>query len=785
MRWRVLCCCGLLLGGATLHAASNSVASASGPDAVSVALRAGDKLESVLARLNERGFRIVYSSALVTPDMQLLATPKSSSIDALLREILAPWNLRAVHAANGDWLIGRDETAVTPPQPQRPGAVAESLEVIDVTATRMQLAVGSGSEVSLDRQDVARMPHLADDAMRMLKVMPGVSGGDYSAALNIRGGRREEALLTIDGAEIHNGFHFRDLDGALSVLDTNLVENIDFVTGGMTADIGDYMSGAVGLQTHRPSPDDAYRSGVGVSFVSAYGRSSGNFADDRGWWLASVRRGFLDLLTQRAVNSDEQLTPRYTDVFAGGGYQLDEHTSLTAHLLFSDDDLRYISDGDNTDSAGKGRSLHAWLTLDHAFSDALRSHTVLSMSTVNQSRDSTGKDERRSGTVFADNDFRFLDLRQDWSWSLGENQLPRFGFNVGEQRGIYDYSLQASIFDPLITPVPIDSNYGTQATFDLRKLGVYGAWRTRLGERLTAEAGARWDRYSYDPGQKFDAVSPRLNLVYAVGTAGELRAAWCVVHQPQSINELQVEDDVEQFFGPEKVTQWVLGYAHRFEHGFSARLDLYDKRYADLRARYENIADPMQLIPEGGTDRVRVDASTARARGVELTLRRDAERGIAGWLSVVFARAEDFVEGAWRPRLWDQRETATFGTSWTGEFWNVSVAGQWHSGMPTTALGVVSVPSPGGGQEFHGTAGPINDERWGPYARLDLRVNRDVLLAQSKLSFYLEVTNLTDRKNPCCVNGYHAEQGRFGPELVIDEGYWLPLMPSLGFQWEF
>jgi hypothetical protein len=127
----------------------------------------------------------------------------------------------------------------------------------------------------------------------------------------------------------------------------------------------------------------------------------------------------------------------------------------------------------------------------------------------------------------------------------------------------------------------------------------------------------------------------------------------------------------------------------------------------------------------------------------------------------------------------------TFGTSWTGEFWNVSVAGQWHSGTPTTALGVVSVPLPGGGETIRGTAGAINGDRWGPYARLDLRVNRDVLLAQSKLSFYLEVTNLTNRHNPCCVNDYHAEQGRFGPELIIDQGYWLPLLPSFGFQWEF
>src|SRR6185503_5773159 len=139
-------------------------------------------------------------------------------------------------------------------------------------------------------------------------------------ALNIRGGRREEALFTIDGAEIHNAFHFRDIDGAFSVLDTSLVEGIDFVSGGMTADVGDYMSGVAGLQTRRPSPGDEYRSGVGISFVSAYGRTSGTYADDRGWWLASARRGFLDVLTKKVVPDDEQLTPRYTDVFVATGY---------------------------------------------------------------------------------------------------------------------------------------------------------------------------------------------------------------------------------------------------------------------------------------------------------------------------------------------------------------------------------------------------------------------------------------------------------------------------------
>lgn len=771
--------CLVMMLGVAVHADEAATATPA-------AMRAGDRLDAVLAGLNARGLRIVYSSALVRPDMTLRAVPSAVEIDALLREILAPWNLRAVRAGNGDWLIATDDAAASAPK-SLPGVSIETIDVIDVTASRLRLAIGGASETFLDRQEVERMPHLADDPMRMLKVLPGVAGGDFSAALNIRGGRREEALLTIDGAEIHNAFHFRDLDGAMSVLDTSLVEGIDFMTGGMTADFGDYMSGVVGMQTRRPSPADNYGSGVGISFVSAYGRSSGTFAEDRGWWMASARRGFLDVLTERLVADDERLTPRYTDVFLAGGFDFSDRTSFAARYLLSDDDLKFYDDGrdERIDSAGKGQSQHLWFTLDHAFSDSLRTSTLLSVATVKQTRDSAGFEERRNGVVYADNDFQFLDLRQDWSWSLSDTQLARWGFNIGQQRGEYHYALDGHITDPLIAPFPIATIYSTNMDVELRKLGVYAAWRTRLGSRTTAEAGLRWDHYGYDGGLEFDAASPRLNVVYSFSDDAELRAAWGVNYQPQSVNELQVEDNVTQFFAPERVQQWVLGYTHHFAWGLSARIDIYDKAYEDLRPRFENALDPVQLIPEGSADRVRIDASEARARGVELTLRREAERGLSGWVSLALARAEDHEDGVWTPRSWEQRETLSFGGSWTGTKWNLSFAGLLHSGTPTTALGIVSTPLPGGGYEVQGTVGPRNGERLGAYSRIDMRLNRDVLLASSKLSLYFEITNMLDSRNQCCVEDYHVEQGRPAPVLVIEKSYWLPILPSVGVQWEF
>lgn len=772
-----------------VSAASRAAEPAALHDVAAIArgLRAGDTVESVLVALNARGQRVVYSSALVQPQMRLAATPRATDVQALLDEVLSPWRLKAVRARDGDWLIVSDASAPAPDAAAATPPVTESLETIAVTASRFGLAGVESSESFLDRREVERMPHLADDAIRMLKVLPGVSGGDFSAALNIRGGRRDETVLILDGAEIHGGFHFRDLDGALSVIDTHLVQGIEFTTGGMTAERGEVMSGVVDMRTRRPSDADEYRSVVGLSFVTAYGRTGGTFADGRGAWLASLRRGFLDVLMEQVVEEDEQLTPRYTDLFASVDYDVGERTKLSGRLLAGVDELRLVTkdDVDDVDSAGDGDAAHAWFTVDHAFGDALRSVTTISASRVTMTRDSYGEDDERRGDVRADFEFTFADLRQDWSWTLDATNLLRFGVNAGRSTADYDYWLDGAIFDRRAPggELPIHRT----ADLDLRgsRLGAFAAWRTSVIPNLVAELGVRHDRHEYPDGLAFSVTSPRVNTVWSVGSRGELRAAWGVLHQAQGLDGLQVEDGVTRFFEPERAQHAVVGYSQRFGAGLSARIDVYRKDYTRLRPRFENALDQMQLIPEGAIDRVRIDAREAEASGVEITLRREAERGWAGWISASAAKARDREPDGWTSRLWEQRHSVSFGTSWTGAAWNVSLAGLFHDGTTSTRLDTAVVNGPGGAQELVIVAGPRNGARLGNYQRIDLRANRDVKLRSGRLSFYLEVTNLLNHENPCCVESGRIEFGGGRPELVVEETNWLPMMPSFGVQFEF
>jgi hypothetical protein len=54
------------------------------------------------------------------------------------------------------------------------------------------------------------------------------------------------------------------------------------------------------------------------------------------------------------------------------------------------------------------------------------------------------------------------------------------------------------------------------------------------------------------------------------------------------------------------------------------------------------------------------------------------------------------------------------------------------------------------------------------------------------LSFYLEVTNLLNTKNQSGFEDYGLEQDSQGqPVFWRTKDYWLPMLPSFGFQYEF
>ncbi len=82
--------------------------------------------------------------------------------------------------------------------------------------------------------------------------------------------------------------------------------------------------------------------------------------------------------------------------------------------------------------------------------------------------------------------------------------------------------------------------------------------------------------------------------------------------------------------------------------------------------------------------------------------------------------------------------------------------------------------------------GPRNAGRHDLFASLDLRISRKWQLRRGSLMAFVEVSNLTDRENGCCLDFDYTDEeepGEFVFEREVD--YWTPLLPAIGVLWEF
>jgi outer membrane receptor protein involved in Fe transport len=307
-------------------------------------------------------------------------------------------------------------------------------------------------------------------------------------------------------------------------------------------------------------------------------------------------------------------------------------------------------------------------------------------------------------------------------------------------------------------------------------------------ERLTAEVGLRWDDQTYDQVDDGSQLSPRINLLYDWDDATEIRASWGRFYQAQGIDELQVEDGIDYFLPAQRADHAILSLEHVFASDLHLRLEAYYKNYEELKPRFENQFDPLVLLPELQTDRIEVDAGSGDVRGVELLLSRRDAGPWGWWLSYAWSRAEDDVAGSTEKRSWDQAHSFNGGVNWARGPWNLTLAGTYHTGWPTTpvALGpLVEGPDGPGDLVPSVVLGPRNSTRFEYFGSLDLRASYKFALPASELLTFVEFTNTYGRKNQCCVQYTVEEQADGNYVLQSDINYWLRFVPNLGVVWRF
>jgi hypothetical protein len=674
------------------------------------------------------------------------------------------------------------------------GLVALEVPVKEVVVTSSVsiLQEQSASSLSLDRRQITELPHFGDDPYRAIAVLPGTSGGDVSARFNVRGGFHDELLVRIDHLELFEPFHLKDFQGVFSVLDPEMIGAVDLVPGGFTAEYGDRMTGVLDMSTRTPSE---VRFGLGISFTNAWFNTGGTFADGRGRWLGSLRRGYLDVIlgmTEDEEGGEQPPDPRYWDGFGMLGFDLSRGHSVALQALVADDTLLFEeSEPDERTAAETGYGSHyLWLRHQGVVGAGSFANTALSAGRVTTRRDIAYEeldgDERLE--LHDDRELTLYGLRTDWHHELSDRNYLRWGLELRSYDADYDYRNDSRIGDPIDDPrfEPGIRIYAFDGSYRGEWYAAYVTDRIRLGSRLTAELGLRYDGITLTDE---DLISPRVNLLYNVSDHGVLRLGWGHFYQSQRPYELAVQFDETEFHPSQRAEHWVVGFEGPIGRGLMLRVDGYLRDIEDPLPRWETLFDPFQPAPEYATDLVRLAPRSATGRGVELFLASRRGERFDWWVTYVWSSIEDLIEID-TPRYVDQTHAVAVSVSWRpSRKWSLTGVWSYHTGWPTTAVSAQLVPAPGGELDLSYDVGPFYQERLDDYHRLDVRASRTSRLGKGRFTVFIDIQNLYDRGNERGLEiadpEYRYDQNTGTYDVSFPRTDWLSIIPSFGVSYEF
>lgn len=648
---------------------------------------------------------------------------------------------------------------------------------------------------TLSREDVQTRPHLGEDVFRAVDRLPGVATNDITARFEVRGGPNDQVLMTLDGLELYEPYHLKDADAALSIIDVESVGNIDLIAGGFSAEYGDKLTGVFAMETAAPPPGRTATT-LGLSVQNLAFKNQGHFADGRGNWLVSARRGYLDLILDltNAPNEGAKFSPTYYDVFTKIQRVIGSAHRLSAEALWAGDNVSVLEeDGTKLESAWS--SGYAWVTWDADFTDAVQAQTIASVGRVTRNRIGSDVDTGADITILGVDDrqvFEFAGVKQDWRWLTSDDVMFKWGIDLKHGRSDYDYTRWSRAWIPNTTdPLEPAWSLAPPETLALQlaplgeEVGAYAAGRFRPWAPVTFETGLRYDYHSHTGDH---TLAPRLNAAVQLGPRNTIRSAWGYYYQAHGLHELRVADGESEFGQVQRAEHRIIGLEHELGGGVSLRIEAYERRVNDPLPEYRSLVPEIETVPEEGPeDRVRIEPTRIIARGIEVSATYDRGGPVKGTVRYALASARDEVDGTWSRRPYDQRHTVHVELSYRPDTrWSMSGAWQYHSPWPATSEAYAFVPLASGGNAIMRQFGTPYGDRMPAYHRLDLRVQRHFPLGRGRISVFLDVFNVYDRENVLAWD-YAAAVDRNGSGLDVQRNVhaMIGVLPTAGVRWQF
>ena len=171
----------------------------------------------------------------------------------------------------------------------------------------------------------------------------------------------------------------------------------------------------------------------------------------------------------------------------------------------------------------------------------------------------------------------------------------------------------------------------------------------------------------------------------------------------------------------------------------SPRLTAFARRLSGLSARDPSGTPPLAHVLTG--------AGRGGSTGAQMLLRWSREQGFSGWLAYTLSRSSrrDQPDLAARPADFDQTNVLAAVAGYRRGAWSFGSRGRWATGAPRTP--VVGSIYDARADRHAPLFGAVNSMRLAPFFQLDLRAERGFAFRQASLDLYLELLNVTARRN--------------------------------------
>ncbi|MEX1190769.1 MAG: TonB-dependent receptor [Brumimicrobium sp.] len=675
--------------------------------------------------------------------------------------------------------------------------------------------------VRLEMDEIKTLPAFLGevDVIKTLQLMPGVqSASEGTQGFYVRGGGPDQNLVLLDGTHVYNASH---LFGFFSVFNVDAIKDVELIKAGIPAKYGGRLSSVLNVNTNNGNNK---RFGVkgGVGLISSRLTAEGPIVKDKGSFLISGRRTYLDVVTKPFIAEDGNFSGTsyyFYDLNLNLNYKLTDKDKIYLSGYYGKDAFTFSTGSEDFTVDMPWGNAVASARWSHLFSDKLFMNTRVSLTDYSFSFISS-QDEFQFGLNSGIRDYGA-------TVDLTYMPNPRHKINFG-----VDY------IHHILTPVSVSANQ-EETEFDVgegqdifsHESAIYLSDEFNITENWSINAGLRYSFYqhvgpftrfedevvgvqdsstAYPAGDviaNYDLFEPRISTRYLIDKQSSIKAGWNrnaqYIHLA-NLSAVSLPTDIwyptTDVLKPQYGWQTSIGYFRNFkDNTYETSVEVYYKEMNNLVAFKEGVLP--QDNAQSNTDDL-LTQGNGYSMGVEFFIKKSLG-DFTGWIGYTLSRTErrfdDIMENQYFPAKYDRRHDLSVVASYEiNDRWTLGASFVYATGNAITLP--MSWYLHNGELQFEFE--DRNVSRMPPYHRLDLSVTwydkptktvfddasgeEKTIKKRFRHNLNLSIYNVYSRQNPFFL--YVRDEGNNADntfKLSVQQVSLFPILPSITWNFEF